>query len=145
VTLADIIPSLRGSLPRTLDKDLWPATVRHLPGGDVSVAGVSLVEIAARYDSPTVVLDCDELQARCGGLRRVFGDACVAVAGGSVFAEHTVDLLAASGLSLAVLGDAELAHALAAGFPAERIVVDCGGLHSGTLRRAVSAGSVDSS
>ena len=48
MTLADIIPSLRGSLPRTLDKDLWPATVRHLPGGDVSVAGVSLVEIAAR-------------------------------------------------------------------------------------------------
>jgi hypothetical protein len=57
VTLADLIPSLRGSLPRPLDAAAWPADTHHLPGGDLRVAGFSLMALARRCGTPTAVLD----------------------------------------------------------------------------------------
>lgn len=60
---------------------IWPLTACALAGGEMSVGGVSLAEIAACYGTPVYVLDEADVRQRCRGYRQAFGDAEIAYAG----------------------------------------------------------------
>lgn len=97
MTLADLIPSLRSSLPRRLEPGLWPASAHHLPGGGVSLGGVSLRGVATAYATPTVVLDSSGFRGRCQTLRQSFRDMEVTFTGRSLLAEATASAVDVDG------------------------------------------------
>ena len=72
MTLRELIPTLRSSLPHPLEPWLWPASTHHLPGGDLSVGGASLVGVAAEHGTPSYVLDLAEFHTRCATYRTTF-------------------------------------------------------------------------
>jgi diaminopimelate decarboxylase len=123
VTLADLIPSLRSSLPHPLEPWLWPASTQHLPGGDLSVGGSSLSGVADRCGTPTQVLDLDEVRGRCTDYRHAFYDAEVAYAGRALLTVEIVRIVAEAGLSLTVSSSDELEIAERGQFPMERVIL----------------------
>lgn len=132
MTLADLIPSLRGSLPHQLEPWLWPESTHHLPGGDLSVGGVSLTGLASRYGTPAYVLDTGEFRLRCRAYRDAFIGGEVAYAGKALLTRAVARMVRDEGLSLDVCSEGELAVAAAADFPADRII-----LHGNAKPRAL--------
>ena len=119
---------------------LWPATAARRGDGVLTVGGIDVCTLAAEYGTPAYVLDEADLRARCRAYRQAFDGADVFYAGKAFLCKAIVRIIAAEGLSLDVCTGGELAVALAAGMPAERI-----GLHGNNksvyeLSRALDAG-----
>jgi diaminopimelate decarboxylase len=123
VTLETVIPSLRSTLYQHVDPAAWPLTTAPAPGGDLAVGGVGLASLAARFGTPATVLDLDDVAARLRGYRTALPDADVAYAGKALLCAGLVPLLVEAGVRLDVCSGGELALALRAGMPADRIVV----------------------
>ncbi len=140
MTLAEIIPSLRSSLPHELEPWLWPSSTHHIPGGDLSVGGTSLVGVAAQHGTPAYVLDTAEFRARCATYRHTFHDADVAYAGKALLTRAIARMVDEEGLRLDVCSEGELAVAVAAQFPADRIILHGNAKPSALLRRAMPMG-----
>ncbi len=140
MTLAELIPSLRSSLPHELEPWLWPSSVHHIPGGDLAVGGTSLVGVAAQHGTPAYVLDTAEFRARCADYRQAFHDADVAYAGKALLTRAIARMVDEEGLSLDVCSEGELAVAVAAQFPADRIILHGNAKPSALLRRAMPMG-----
>ncbi|WP_375503007.1 diaminopimelate decarboxylase [uncultured Jatrophihabitans sp.] len=102
---------------------VWPASARHLSDGDLSVGGVRLVDLAAEHSTPVGVLDLGEFRARCEVYRQAFANAEIAYAGKALLTRTVVAIVAEQGLALDVCSEGELALAVSAGFPAERIIL----------------------
>ncbi|GIF97641.1 diaminopimelate decarboxylase family protein [Catellatospora citrea] len=123
MTLADVIPSLRSSLPpRGLDRELWPLTTEHGRGG-ISVGGVPLMEIEQEYGTPAYVLDEADVRERCAAYCAAFGPAQVVYAAKALLSRGLLRWIDEAGMGLAVYSTGQWQLALAAGFPAERVVV----------------------
>ncbi len=119
---------------------LWPRTVTRTDAGVLTVGGVDVREIAAEHGTPAYVLDEADLRSRCREFREAFRNAEVFYAGKAFLCKAVVRMIADEGLSLDVCSGGELAVALAAGMPPERI-----GLHGNNksideLGRALVAG-----
>lgn len=140
MTLADIIPSLRDSLPHPLEPWLWPTSTRHLPAGDMAIGGVSLRALTAAHGTGTYVLDVGEFRSRCAQYRRAFHDGEVAYAGKALLTRAVVRMVEEEGLALDICSEGEFALARSAGFPADRLVLHGNAKSTGLLRRAVPAG-----
>ena len=140
MTLAELIPSLRGSLPHPLEPWLWPSSTRHIPGGDLSVGGVSLVGVAAAHGTPAYVLDVAEFRARCAAYRSAFHDGDVAYAGKALLTRAIARTVDQQGLRLDVCSEGELALAVDVRFPADRIILHGNAKPSSLLRRAMPMG-----
>jgi diaminopimelate decarboxylase len=129
-------PADRGDLqPR-----IWPLTARAAADGGISVGGVTLTEIAARYGTPAYVLDEDDVRQRCRTYRQVFPDAEIAYAGKAFLCRAMARWVDEEGLSLDVCSEGELAVATSAGFPAERIVLHGNAKTPGDLQAAMACG-----
>src|SRR5215467_508363 len=111
MTLAELIPSLRSSLPHPLEPWLWPSSTHYIPGGDLSVGGASLVGVAAQYGTPSYVLDLAEFRARCVTYRQAFHGADVAYAGKALLTRAVARIVDDEGLGLDVCSAGELAVA----------------------------------
>ncbi|AVT35737.1 diaminopimelate decarboxylase [Plantactinospora sp. BB1] len=122
MTLSDIIPSLRSSL-RTPLTEFWPTTAAWAEHGDLRVGGVSMTSVAAAHGTPTYVLDEADLRQRCRDYLAAFGEGRVAYTGKALLSRGVARRLAEEGLRLYVGSAGELRVALAAGFPADRIVM----------------------
>ncbi len=105
------------------DLSVWPASAHCLPHGGLAVGGVSLAEIADRFDTPVYVLDEGEVRARCRGYRDAFPDADVLYAAKAFLSRAMVRWVDEEGLGLDVCSAGELELAVTAGFPADRIVL----------------------
>ncbi|MFD9263656.1 diaminopimelate decarboxylase [Streptomyces sp. NPDC059538] len=105
------------------DLSVWPASAHCLPHGGLAVGGVSLAEIADRFDTPVYVLDEGEVRARCRGYRDAFPDADVLYAAKAFLSRAMVRWIDEEGLGLDVCSAGELELAVTAGFPADRIVL----------------------
>src|SRR2546430_17043874 len=119
---------------------LWPRTVTRGPDGALTIAGKDVRDLAAEFGTPVYVLDEEDFRARCRELAESFADADLFCAGKAFICKAVVRMLAEEGLSLDVCSGGELAVALAAGMPPDRI-----GLHGNNksvdeLRRALDAG-----
>ncbi|MFD6334587.1 diaminopimelate decarboxylase [Streptomyces niveus] len=100
---------------------VWPASAVSAPGGDLSVAGVSLLELAERYGTPTYVLDEGEVRSRAWA--RALPEAEIVYAAKAFLCRAVVDWIEEEGLGLDVCSAGELELAATRGFPAERIVL----------------------
>ncbi|MFJ8622932.1 diaminopimelate decarboxylase [Kitasatospora sp. NPDC093550] len=101
----------------------WPASARSGRGAEVLVGGVGLAEAAERFGTPLYVLDEGEVRARARAYRRALPHAEVLYAAKAFLCSAMADWVADEGLGLDVCSAGELWLAVAAGFPAQRILL----------------------
>ncbi|MER6197220.1 diaminopimelate decarboxylase [Streptomyces sp. NPDC001586] len=128
------IPASAGEL------SVWPASTTRLPHGDLAVGGVSLAEVAERFDTPAYVLDEGEVRGRCRTYRDAFPDADVLYAAKAFLSRAMVRWMEEEGLGLDVCSAGELELAVTAGFPPERIVLHGNAKSPRDIRAALRLG-----
>jgi diaminopimelate decarboxylase len=119
---------------------LWPQTVKRADDGALRAGGVDVRVIAQEFGTPAYVFDEADFRARCRLFRRAFGGADVFYAGKAFLCKAVVRAIVDEGLSLDVCTGGELAVALVAGMPPERIGLHGNNKSTSELRRAVEAG-----
>ncbi|WP_238219071.1 diaminopimelate decarboxylase [Tsukamurella pulmonis] len=124
-----------------LDRAVWPAHARREADGAVSVAGVPVGALATEFGTPLLVIDEDDFRARCRGMREAFGeDAAVHYASKAFLSMEIARWVRDEGLNLDVCSGGELAVALRAEFPAERIALHGNNKSVAELDYAVASG-----
>ncbi|MGW5670428.1 diaminopimelate decarboxylase [Micromonospora sp. NPDC003776] len=119
---------------------LWPRNVARAEGGELTVAGLDVRDLAAEFGTAVYVLDEDDLRSRCREFRAAFPDADVYYAGKAFLCRAVVRMIAEEGMFLDVCTGGELATALSAGMPPERIGFHGNNKSVAELTRAVDAG-----
>lgn len=126
---------------------LWSRTTVRGADGALEVGGVSVTRIAEEVGTPAFVLDEDDFRERARGFRDAFAEAFRPHAGAQVYYAGKAFLCGAvarwvqeDGLGLDVCTGGELAVALRAGFPAERIALHGNNKSDAELRRAIEVG-----
>src|SRR5437879_3106442 len=119
---------------------LWPRTVARGADGALAVGGLSVRDLAAQFGTPVYVFDEADFRSRCREYAESFGEAEVFYAGKAFICKAVVRMLAEEGLSLDVCSGGELAVALAAGMPPERIGLHGNNKSMSELSRVLDAG-----
>jgi diaminopimelate decarboxylase len=102
--------------------NVWPRNTVRGDDGVVRIAGVSLQSLAQDYGTPLFVIDEDDFRSRCREMAAAFGGgANVHYAGKAFLSTEIARWINEEGLSLDVCSGGELAVALHADFPPERI------------------------
>ncbi|MGK5628679.1 diaminopimelate decarboxylase [Streptomyces sp. URMC 123] len=142
---ADVLPEGHYSPPpadlNALDARVWSRTVARDADGVVQVGGIDVKRLAEEFGTPAYILDEDDFRARCRAWRDAFGsEADVFYAGKAFLSRAVVRWLHEEGLNLDVCSAGELATALSAGMPAERIALHGNNKSAEEIERAVEAG-----
>jgi diaminopimelate decarboxylase len=126
---------------------LWARNLERGPDGVLAVGGLPVDEIAREFGTPAYVLDEDDFRARARAFRDAFraafdphGGADVYYAGKAFLSVASARWIAEEGLGLDVCTGGELAVALRAGFPADRIGMHGNNKSESELARALDAG-----
>ncbi|WP_329136639.1 diaminopimelate decarboxylase [Streptomyces sp. NBC_01476] len=141
---ADVLPEGHYAAPpadlNLLDPRVWSRTVTRNDDGAAEVAGLDVRDLAAEYGTPAFFLDEADFRARCRAWRAAFGhEADVFYAGKAFLSRAVVKWLYEEGLNLDVCSGTELAVALDAGMPADRIALHGNNKSYAEIERAVSA------
>lgn len=130
---ADVLPTDTGSFtavpvdPAGLDRlpaAVWPRHAARDTEGVVRLAGVDVRELAETYGTPLFVIDEADFRARCAEHARAYGDpSLVHYASKAFLCAEVARWVADEGLGLDVCTEGELATALRADFPPERITL----------------------
>jgi diaminopimelate decarboxylase len=107
--------------------------------GRLVVGGVDMCELAGEVGTPLFVYDETHLRARCHEARQAWGDG-VAYATKAFLCRAMASLVHEEGLCLDVSTGGELHVALAAGVPAERLVLHGNNKSDAELAAALAAG-----
>ena len=146
---AEVVPPLDTAGPEPTDpaeldllaNHVWPRNARRRPDGALEIAGIDVRELAATYRTPLFVLDEDDFRSRCREFATAYGDpSAVHYAAKAFLCTEVARWIAAEGLSLDVCSGGELAIALRAGFPAERIAMHGNNKSTEELAAGVEAG-----
>ncbi|MET9416122.1 diaminopimelate decarboxylase [Streptomyces klenkii] len=142
---ADVLPEGHYTAPpadlNALDPKVWSRTVARDEHGVVTVGGIPVTRLAEEFGTPAYFLDETDFRERCRAWRDAFGpDADVFYAGKAFLSRAVVRWLHEEGLNLDVCSAGELATALAAGMPAERIALHGNNKSTEEITRAVEAG-----
>lgn len=122
-----------------LDPGIWPSSVQRVDGV-LNLAGRSVAELAAEYGTPAMLLDEHDVRARARAYIAAFDGADVYYAGKAFLCTAVARWIDQEGLGLDVCTGGELAVALAAGFPPERLAFHGNNKSVDELHRAVAAG-----
>ena len=122
-----------------LDPVIWPASAERVDGA-LRLGGVDVRDLAAEHGTPAYVLDEADFRARCRAWREAFSGADVYYAAKAFLTTAVARWVEEEGLSLDVCTGGELAVALRAGFPAERLLFHGNNKSVAELERAVRAG-----
>ena len=122
-----------------LEPSVWPVTAATDDAGTLSVGGVPVSRIAAEYGTPAFVLDEADFELRARAWHDAFGDGAY-YAGKAFLCHAVVRWVAELGLGLDVCTGGELAAAMRAGFPPERLVFHGNNKSLAELRRGVAYG-----
>lgn len=124
-----------------LAPNVWPRNLVRGADGVVSIAGVTVSDLAAEFGTPLFVIDEDDFRSRCRDIAVAFGGGeYVHYAAKAFLCSEIARWVAQEGLSLDVATGGELAVALHAGFPAQRITMHGNNKSVQELTMAVSAG-----
>ncbi len=146
---ADVLPAhdAPGPVPRdgaaldALPPAVWP---RHAVRGDdgvVRLAGADVRDLVERHATPLFVVDEADFRSRCRDHAEAFGDpALVHYAAKAFLCTEVARWVDDEGLGLDVCSEGELATALRAGFPAERITMHGNNKSPVELDAALDAG-----
>ena len=142
---ADVLPESHWTAPpedlNTLDPRVWSRTVDRGADGVVSVGGLDVNRLAEEFGTPAYILDEDDFRARCRAWHEAFGgEADVFYAGKAFLSRAVVRWLNEEGLNLDVCSGGELATALDAGMPAERIALHGNNKSTEEIERAIREG-----
>ncbi|GAB2545968.1 diaminopimelate decarboxylase [Brachybacterium huguangmaarense] len=126
---------------------LWSQTVCRDAEGALEVGGVDVHRIVEECGSPVMVLDEEDFRARARRFRDAFAEAFAPLSGVDVYYAGKSFLCTAvarwvdeDGLGMDVCTGGELAVALRAGFPAERLALHGNNKSDAEVRRALEAG-----
>jgi diaminopimelate decarboxylase len=125
-------------------QSIFPLTAGVNAAGHLTLGGCDTVELAHTYGTPLYVFDEATLRAQCraftDAFARRYANAMVAYAAKAYAGVALLRLVADEGLGLDVVSGGELAIALAAGFPPERIHLHGNNKAPAELREALTAG-----
>jgi diaminopimelate decarboxylase len=120
---------------------VWPRGATRGDDGAVRLAGVDVRELAATHGTPLFVIDEDDFRARCREMAAAFGaPERVHYASKAFLCAEVARWVDQEGLSLDVCSGGELAVALHAGFPPERIALHGNNKSVAELAMAVEHG-----
>lgn len=122
-----------------LDPAVWPRGAQRRDGV-LHLAGVDVRDLAAAHGTPTYVLDEADFRARCRDFADAFSGADVHYAGKAFLCGGVARWVAEEGLYLDVCSGNELALALAAGFPPDRMSLHGNNKSAAELEQALTAG-----
>ncbi|MGP3980942.1 diaminopimelate decarboxylase [Streptomyces sp. KR80] len=142
---ADVLPEGHYTPPpadlNALDPRVWSRTVSRDADGVVTVGGLDVKQLADDFGTPAYILDEDDFRARCRAWLGAFGEgADVFYAGKAFLSRAVVRWLHEEGVNLDVCSGGELATALAAGMPAERIALHGNNKSTEEIERAMREG-----
>jgi diaminopimelate decarboxylase len=126
--------------PAAIARAVWPLTADRGPGGAMTVGGVDVRDLAAEFGTPAYVLDEADFRARCRDFVRAFAGADVHYAAKAFCSLAALRWITEEGLGLDVCTGGELAAALRAGVPPERIALHGNNKSVGELEQALDAG-----
>ncbi|MEV4626178.1 diaminopimelate decarboxylase [Micromonospora sp. NPDC049523] len=119
---------------------LWPRTVTRDADGELTVGNLRIGALTKMFGTPIYVLDEEDLRSRCRDFRAAFPGEDIFYAGKAFLCKAVVRIIAEEGLFLDVCSGGELAVALAADMPAERIGFHGNNKSVSELSRALDAG-----
>lgn len=125
--------------PDALVEHLWSSQTSK-SDGVLTVAGLGAPELAATYGTPLYVVDETDFRERARAFDKAFAGVDVYYAAKAFLCVATARWMAEEGLALDVCTGGELAVALRAGFPAERIGLHGNNKSDAELRRALETG-----
>ncbi len=123
-----------------LDPVVWPRTAARAADGVLTLGGLDVRDLAAEFGTPLFVLDEEDFRARCRAWRAAFEGGDVYYAGKAFLCTAVARWIAEEGLSLDVCTGGELAVALRADFPPERLLFHGNNKSVAELERAVEVG-----
>ncbi|MDT4964562.1 MAG: diaminopimelate decarboxylase [Pseudonocardiales bacterium] len=139
---ADVIPESHAAAApddlNLLDPSIWPASVRRVDGV-LQLGGRAVTDLVAEHGTPALLLDEEDLRGRARAYAAAFQGVDVYYAGKAFLCTTVARWIADEGLGLDVCTGGELAVALAAGFPPERLALHGNNKSAAELSRAVSA------
>ncbi|BBZ03353.1 diaminopimelate decarboxylase [Mycolicibacterium chitae] len=124
-----------------LAPNVWPRNLIRGDDGEVSIAGVTVSELAREFGTPLFVIDEEDFRFRCREIAAAFGGGDkVHYASKAFLCTEIARWVAEEGLSLDVSTGGELAVALHADFPPARIALHGNNKSVDELTTAVKAG-----
>ena len=123
-----------------IPRHLLPDNASIDAAGDLSIAGVSVRDVAARFGTPVFIYDEDHVRARCHEAVAAFGSDSVIYASKAFLCTAMARLVHDEGLLIDVATGGELFVALNAGVPADRCVLHGNNKSTEELRLAMDAG-----
>ncbi|HEX5118616.1 MAG TPA: diaminopimelate decarboxylase, partial [Pseudonocardiaceae bacterium] len=134
----------RPSTPDELNElpdGVWPRNAARADDGVLRLGGVDVRDLAESYGTPLFVVDEADFRSRCAEFAAAFGDpALVHYASKAFLSVQVARWIADEGLGLDVCSGGELAIALRAGFPVERITFHGNNKSADELLTAIDAG-----
>jgi diaminopimelate decarboxylase len=125
----------------SLAPNVWPRNASRDDNGVVSIAGVPVTDIAAEFGTPVFIVDEDDFRSRCREIAAAFGGGeYVRYAAKAFLCTEIARWIDEEGLALDVASGGELAVALRAEFPAERIALHGNNKSIAELTLAVESG-----
>ena len=124
----------------SIDARIWPLGADRRDGV-LHLGGVDVRDVATAYGTPAFVCVEADFRNRCRAYRDAFGaDTDIYYAGKAFLCKAVVNWVRDEGLSLEIFSGGELGIALAAGFPAEQILMHGSNKSLQELTDAVAAG-----
>jgi diaminopimelate decarboxylase len=124
--------------------DVWPIGTTRNTCGALTIGGVSLIDIAEDYGTPTYIYDESTLRHSMSSIRDAFASVLpssrVVYAGKAFLASALVSMLIEEGLGLDTVSGGELYVGLKAGMPPERLSLHGNNKSVDELRMAIDAG-----
>jgi len=113
--------------------------------GHLTIGGMDTVQLAERYGTPLYVMDENEIRNNCraflGGIEKYYGgNGHVAFACKAFCCKEICRIAASEGLWLDVVSGGEMHTALAAGFPAEHLILHGNNKSAAELVQALQVG-----
>ncbi|WP_026313363.1 diaminopimelate decarboxylase [Actinomadura flavalba] len=122
-----------------LDQDVWPKSARRAEGA-LTIGGVDVRDLARQYGTPLYVYDEVDVRSRAREYAEAFAAGSVHYAGKAFLCTAVARWVHEEGLGLDVCTGGELAIALHAGFPPERITLHGNNKSVAELDAALEAG-----
>lgn len=129
-----------------LNKSIWPVSAAlHEKSGELALGGLSISELMAEHGTPVFILDENDFRSRAtkfrNAMEKFFGaNADVYYASKAFTSVATCKWLAEDGLNIDVCTGGELAVALAAKFPANRIELHGNNKSLAEIEEAITVG-----
>jgi diaminopimelate decarboxylase len=137
--LAEHLPSSPPDDLNVLAPAIWPSSARRVDG-ELQLGGAPVSELVATHGTPALFLDEADLRERASAYATAFEGGDVFYAGKAFLCTAVARWIADEGLNLDVCTGGELAVAVAARFPPERLAMHGNNKSRPELQRAVAAG-----